>query len=240
MGTILLPVHRIECLMNVLIGHALGLHKAAAAGGEKSTSLMARDMVASDEGLGVTVADKRSSFTIARMEVSFRRATRAQFGEPRQWSASYPVPQELVLINVNGKSPTEVPPYCSSLFPQVTKLALVGMRYSWPGGVNYSNLKSLSLDVISAQGPECLSSSLQGSPDGAGTAWRRIRPRKFGACDHAFEVGELLYESPSDGGILFGTEYAGAKEAHAARLVLKATEPYAHCSNSTLTFTCPT
>lgn len=145
------PVHRIECLMNVLIGHALDLHKAAAAGDGKPTSLIARDMVAPDEGVGVTVADKRSSFTIGRMEISFRRATRVQHGEPRQWSASYPVPQELILINVNGKSPTEVPPYCSSLFPQVTKLTLVGMRYSWPSGLNYSNLKSLSLDAISAQ-----------------------------------------------------------------------------------------
>ena len=145
------PVHRIECLMNILIGHALDLHKAAAAGDGQSTSLIDRDMAAPDEGLGVTVADKRSSFTIGRMEISFRRANRAQLGEPRQWSASYPVPQELVLINVNGKSPTEVPPYCSSLFPQVTKLALVGMRYSWPGGLDYSNLKSLSLDAISAQ-----------------------------------------------------------------------------------------
>jgi hypothetical protein len=144
------PVHRIECMMNVLIGHALGLHKAATAG-EKSTSLMARDMVAPDGSLGVTTADKRSSFTIRRMEISFRRATRAQFGEPRQWSASYPVPQELVLINRNGKGSTEVPPYCFSLFTQVTKLALNGMRNSWPSGVNYSNLKSLSLDAISAQ-----------------------------------------------------------------------------------------
>ena len=140
------PVHRIECLMNVLIGHALGLHKAATAEGEKSTS---RDMVAPDESMGVTIGDKRSSFTISRMEISFRRAVSAQFGELRQWSAGYPVPQELVLININGKSPTEVPPYCSSLFPQVTKLALVGMRYSWPSGVDYSNLKSLSLDTVS-------------------------------------------------------------------------------------------
>jgi hypothetical protein len=145
------PVHRIECLMNVLIGHALDLHKAAATGGDKSTSLAARDMVVLDESLGVTIDNKQSSFTIARMEISFRRATPAQFGEPRQWNASYPVPQELVLINVNGKGPTTVPPYCSSLFPQVTKLALVGMRYSWPGGVDYSNLRSLSLDAISAQ-----------------------------------------------------------------------------------------
>jgi len=144
------PVHRIECLMNVLIGHALGLQKAAATRGDKSTSLTAREMVTPDESLGVTTDDRRASFTIARMEISFRRAPRAQFGELRQWSASYPVPQELVLINVNGKSPTEVPPYCSSLFPQVTKLALVGMRYSWPGGVDYSNLRSLSLDAISA------------------------------------------------------------------------------------------
>jgi len=145
------PVHRIECLMNVLIGHALGLHKAATTGGEKSTSVTARDVVAPDESLGVTIGEKRSSFTIARMEISFRRAVPAQFGELRQWSASYPVPQELALININGKSPTEVPPYCSSLFPQVTKLALVGMRYSWPAGVDYSNLKSLSLGAVSAQ-----------------------------------------------------------------------------------------
>jgi len=145
------PAHRIECLMNVLIGHALGLHKAAAAGGGKPRSLVAQDMAAPDESLGVTIANKRSSFTIGRMEISFRRATRALFAEPRQWSVSYPVPQELVLINVNGKNPTEVPPYCSSLFPQVTKLALVGMRYPWPSGVDYSKLKSLSLDTISAQ-----------------------------------------------------------------------------------------
>jgi len=145
------PVHRIECLMNVLIGHALGLHKVATVEGEKSTSLTARDMVAADESLGVTIGGKRSSFTIARMEISFRRATPAQFGELRQWSASYPVPEELVLININGKSLTEVPPYCSSLFPQVTKLALVGMRYSWPIGVDYSNLRSLSLGAVSAQ-----------------------------------------------------------------------------------------
>jgi hypothetical protein len=145
------PVHRIECLMNVLIGHALGLHKAAATGGEQPTSPTARDMVAPDESLGVTIGDKRSSFTIARMEISFRRAAPAHFGELRQWSAGYPVPQELALININGKSPMEVPPYCSSLFPQVTKLALVGMRYSWPAGVDYSNLKSLSLGAVSAQ-----------------------------------------------------------------------------------------
>ena len=141
------PVHRIECLMNVLIGHALGLHKAAVAGGEKPTS--ARDTMAPDDSMGVTVGNKRSSFTLARMEISFRRAT--QFGELRQWSTSYPVPQELVLVNINGKSPMEVPPYCSSLFPQVTKLALVGMRYSWPAGVDYSNLRSLSLGAVSAQ-----------------------------------------------------------------------------------------
>ena len=145
------PVHRIECLMNILIWKALNLHRAATAGDGNRTSLIDRDMVAPDGDLGVTAADRRSSFTIGRMEVSFRRAGRAQLGEPRQWNASYPVPQELVLINVNGRSSTEVPPYCSSLFPQVTKLALVGMRYSWPGGLDYSNLKSLSLDAISAQ-----------------------------------------------------------------------------------------